>query len=944
MPLEEKLKKPCAAVMDRLRAPWIRWSTILLGLVLAGASIYYTAAHLKVETSRKDLISSNQKLIKRTDLIDRAFGGRDGLVVLVENTNRSQSVRFANELAKELRRYPDRFPDLFYRLDVNSFKPWALLYPGIDDLLKIKNNLAGQKKLLGRLVAEPRLTTFYGLVNEQIAQVMIGTAFTGFLHEEQTEELPDVSLLNATLRELRLSLSAYHPYVSPFGSLFPGGIGDLSEQGYFFTDNDRFLMFLVTSRSGGYTTNTEDLDLLRKVLSLVQTRFPGIKAGVTGPDALQADEMSSAMRDITLATWLSLMGQFGLLVIFLRALRRPLVEVFCLIIGLCWTFGMVTLVVGHLNLLSIIFAPLMLGLAIDYGIHWFARLEEEDAVNQYRCTPEAVSCAYRQTLPGITYAALAAMVSFLPLAFVNFKGLRELGLILTLGLLIMVLATLILAPSLVLVFERCLSTGRPHQCPGEPPAFLHLKWRHPGWVVAAGATIICLGLYCLLFHAHFDLNPLHLQNPKVDSVIWEMRLLKESKYSTSFGAMTANSVQDLEAKTEALKKLSTVSHVESVLSFLPADVKKKRPIIKDIQSDLAGIEIPATRKGTSDPQRLASLLSRINFKMDEASKSLEEKQAATKGQIEETHALINKIIPLLDSRQNPQVMARLSDFEWHFFADLHDKWNLLRNYEKSALESPPMTLQDLPQQVRERFIGDGGYLIRAFPAQDIWDFPPLKRFVKSLWSVDPNAVGDPVLLYVFTLGFRNSILWATGIAVVAIAGLLAIFYRSLAMAMLALIPLWVGTGLTLILVWLLHIPFNQANVLFLPLVLGEGIEFGIIILTRWQQESTARAITLPASTAKGVALAALTTTVGFGSLMISSHQGTFSLGLLATVGSLCVLSASLSVLPAFLNLVEKGWKPDLTRFYSLLGGPARDTYNRARSEAKFHGTTGPKQA
>ncbi|MHB9071931.1 MAG: MMPL family transporter [Desulfobaccales bacterium] len=303
--------------------------------------------------------------------------------------------------------------------------------------------------------------------------------------------------------------------------------------------------------------------------------------------------------------------------------------------------------------------------------------------------------------------------------------------------------------------------------------------------------------------------------------------------------------------------------------------------------------------------------------MDEAAKSLEKEKAATKKQIEETHLLINKILPLLDSGRNPQAGVRLADFESHFFADLHDKWRLLQGYEESALTSPPMTLEDLPQPVRERFISEGTYLIRAFASQDIWDFAPLKKFVESLWRVDPDAVGDPVLLYVFTQGFRNSILWATGIAVVAIALLLALFYRSVAMAMLALIPLWVGTALTLILTWLINLPFNQANVLFLPLILGGGVEFGIIILTRWQLEKTARAITLPASTAKGVALAALTTTVGFGSLMVSNHRGTFSLGLLATVGSLCVLLASLSVLPAFLHLLEKRLKPVPTLFHSL---------------------------
>jgi predicted RND superfamily exporter protein len=105
--------------------------------------------------------------------------------------------------------------------------------------------------------------------------------------------------------------------------------------------------------------------------------------------------------------------------------------------------------------------------------------------------------------------------------------------------------------------------------------------------------------------------------------------------------------------------------------------------------------------------------------------------------------------------------------------------------------------------------------------------------------------------------------------------------------------------------WLLEVPFNQANVLFLPLILGEAVEYGIIILVRWQQEKSARVITLPAGTAKGVLLAALTTAVGFGSLMISGHQGTFSLGLLSTVGSLSVLLAALSILPALLRLVRE---------------------------------------
>ncbi len=893
---------------------------ILMGLVLGLLSIYYAKSHLTIQTSTKNLISSNQRLIKLSEKMDRAFGGRDGLAVVVENVEKPRSIAFAEALAAELRRYPDHFTDLFYRLDPQAFKPWALFFLPRNDLKDLQKNLMGQQELLASLVRDPRLVTFYSLVNRQIAQATITHLFTGFLEVQKEGELPDVTLLNATLEQLARQLEGKQPFISPFKAYFPQGISDLSEEGYFFTPNDRFLMFMVTQKPGGFPESEENLALLRQIIDRLRTRFPGLKAGVTGPDALDVDQMSGSLKDVTLATWISLMGQLGLLFLFLRSMKRPLVEVICLIVGLCWVFGMVTLVVGHLNLLSVVFVPLMLGLSIDYGIHWFCRLEEEESVNQRRCTPEALSCSFRQTLPGIACAGLAAMFSFLPLAFVNFKGLSELGIILTLGIIIMLLATLVMGPCLVFATQKCVSTGVPHICPGEPKPFLRLQWTRPGIIVALGALIISLGLFSL-YHVRFDLNPLHLQNPQAQSVVWELKLMEESKYSTTFGALSASSLAQLQEKSGVLKELPTIAHVESVLSFLPSHPQEKRPILEALEPILTSLEFPPALSSFSNPQDVAAILSRINFKMDEAAKHLEKKQAATKKQIEETHRLINSIVPQLNPDSNPGVISRLRDFERQFFADLHDKWNLLRGYEKSALTSPPMTPADLPQAVQERFIHQETYLIQAFPSQDIWDFAPLKRFVDSLWKVDPDAVGDPVLLYVFTTDFRNSILWASAIAVALIVAMLAIFYRRLKMAMLALIPLWTGASLTLFLMWLSNLPFNQANVLFLPLILGEGIEFGIIILTRWQLEKVARDITLPASTAKGVALAALTTTVGFGSLMISGDRGTFSLGLLATIGSLSVLLSSLSILPAVLNLTGKRLKRCPILFYSLLGSP-----------------------
>lgn len=887
-------------------------------MLLAGLAVYYTFHSLTIRTSRNDLVASDRRLLQLTSQMDRAFGGRDGLVVVVENGHPEVTTKFADALAAELRRYPDRFPELFYRLDPESFTRWALLYLDTNDLIKLKDNLVGQKNLLSGLAADPGLMTFYRLVNEQMTRAMIGNLFTGFLAEEKGQGLPDLSLLNASLKELRLSLEGNHPYVSPLKALFPKELSDFSQEGYFFTENDKFLMFLVTPQPDGYSTIHEDVKLLRDAVARVKDRFPEIQAGVTGPDALQSDELSSAMKDVTLATWLSLVSQMILLIVFLRSLKRTWVEGMALIIGLCWTFGLVTLVVGHLNILSLVFAPLMLGLTIDYGIHWFCRLEEEEA-GQERCSTETLARTFRRSAPGIIYAGLAATVSFLPLALVSFKGLAELGLILTMGVLVMLVATLLLVPALVMVSEGCAPAEIPEDCPASPSPFLHLHWTHRRLIVALGVLITALGGVCLL-QVPFDLNPLHLQNPKTESVVWEYKLLEGSKYSTSYGALATATLEELEARSEALKKLPTVSHVESVLSFLPAKMGEKRRILTEMEPVLNSVNFAGATARPANPKELAAILGRINFKVDEAAKNLEQEEAATKQQVEETHQLINKIIPLLNVL-NPQAAARLADFNRDFGADLKDKWDLLRGYAKSALDSAPPTQANLPRPVLDRFISSQGtYLLRVFPSQDIWNFEPLKLFVKSLWSVDPNAVGDPVLLYVFTKGFRNSVLFAAGIALVAIATMLVILFRSLKLALLAFIPLVVGTGLTLILMWVLNLSFNQANVLFLPLILGEGIEFGIIILTRWQMEESARAIALPASTAKGVALAALTTTVGFGSLMVSGHRGTFSLGLLATVGSLSVLVASLSILPAFLRLWEKDYapgQPSVAQYLSL---------------------------
>jgi len=887
----DKFARCCRVLLKALNRG--AWGVILVSLALAALSVYYSFHHLSFRTKRSDLVASDQRLIRLGENLDKDFGSRDDLVVVVENGHPTQAKAFAEALAVELKKHPQDFLEIFYRIQPETLKKWALLYLEAKQLQDIKTKLQEHQPLLRAMAAGPTLTGFFKGVNEEFTGAMLGELFTGFLKEDQEKEkIPDLTLLIGTLRQLQQSLEGSpQPFTSPLAAFFPKGLEDLSQEGYFLTENDKYLLFLVTPRKDTFTRGSHSVSLLREIVAEVKKGFPGLEAGVTGPLALEADEMGSAMADIALATWLSLATQMLLLILFLRSLRRTLVQGLVLVVGLCWTYALVTLTIGHLNLLSIIFAPLMLGLTIDYGIHWLCRLEEEQAI-QGKSNGNTMTCTMRRAAPGIIYAALAAAASFVPLTLTGFQGLAELGLILTLGVLLMLVATLTLLPSLVIVTERFRSAEKAQDCPGAPRPFLSLSWRRPGLIIGLGLIFTALGGVSLLM-VKFDLNPLHLQNQKTESVTWELKLLKDSRYSTSYGAMTAGSLEELKAKSQALKVLPTVSHVESILSFLPDQEDAKRQMLASLAPVFQKVAFSSNPARFSDPQDLATVLGHIHFKL---ARALESDHHLA--QVKEAETLLARILPLLHQAQ-PQTGARLAAFEKKFFQDVRDKWQILRD----GVTAPLPRVQDLPQEVRNRFVSPKGiFLLRAFSSQDIWDPKPLGTFVQDLHRVDPDVVGDPVFLYVFTQAFRNACLWAAGLGLVVITFMLWGVFRSLKLTLLALLPLFVGTGWTLNLMWLLGLPFNQANVLFLPLILGEGIEFGIIILVRWQMEESARVITLPASTAKGVLLAALTTTVGFGSLMVSGHQGTFSLGLLATVGSLSVLAASLSVLPAVLRL------------------------------------------
>lgn len=877
--------------------------TLLVAVTLAVVSVSYTAWNLQFQTSQMELISPEHRLVQLSEAIDQ-FEDLDTFVVAIENHDTSRSLDFLHALAPVLEADHENYIQVFSRIDPKLFRPWALLYLEREDLLTLRRNIQEHRNLIENLAQSPSLTNFFRQINNEMASRMVGELFTGFLDQNSSsrdKEPYDLDFLIRTLREMKDWLDGDKPLSFSWESFLTKISWDrASEEGYFWTENKRYLLLFVTPTKihKSFAKARHSLTALRKTIAWVQRDFPGLKVGVTGQEALNADEMGGALHDMGIATLLSLVGLAILLVLFWRGFRRPLLEMIVLLVALSLTFGLTTLFIGHLNILSVSFTPMLLGLGIDYGVHWFARYQEEQQ-GQSALKKKALETTMIRLGPGILLAGLSAALSFFPLALSGFKGLVELGIICSIGMVMATITTLCLLPALILMFDKLRNR---RQIPTAPAKINPLLKLTQGWSLVL-LILMVIGLGFSLWEGgrvKFDLNMLRLQSKRAESVLWEKKLVEGSRHPSMYGVILSHSFEEIEEKMMSLEALPTVSEVQSVKSFLPSQQKEKIDLLRQMKPFLSGIGPLRSLGNPVNLSELDNVFGRIRFKMLDSNSSQWDVSKPLEKQMKQVRALIDQLRQRFHSMERSRLLNALQTFEKTLIHDLNDKLDLLR----TNVNTKPIQLGDLPESVLQRFVGkDQLYLIRVFPAQNIWEPDLLGKFVHDLRTIDPDAIGDPVTLYVFTKAFREACIKAALYAAVFISILLLIIFRSFTSTLMAMMPLVVGTTWTFGLIHLVRVDLNLANSIFLPLVVGAGVEYGIIIVQRWRQRSGPEDAVLPFSTGTGVILAGLTTTVGFGSLTISEHQGIHSLGLLTTIGSLSVLAAAVIFLPALLQLV-----------------------------------------
>jgi hypothetical protein len=560
-------------------------------------------------------------------------------------------------------------------------------------------------------------------------------------------------------------------------------------------------------------------------------------------------------------------------------------------VGLIWTAGFTAAAIGHLNMISVCFAVLFIGLGVDFGIHLCIRYRELLASGLEH--PDALRETARDVGSSIFLCAITTAIGFFAFVPTDFVGVAELGLISGTGMFISLFCTLTLLPALLSL--RPLPVGRGYAV-GQSwsnASLANLPLRHPR-AIRITALVMGIGAILLLPKARFDNNPLNVRDPSSESVRTFNELLEKGASSPWSLNAIAPSLESAQLLAERLAALDVVERVVTVSDYVPTDQENKLGIIEDVAMFVAPLPGP----DGVDP--LPSLAEQVEA-LDDLYRELGRLQDS--GEHSELVASASRLRPALDLylrrlEASPDPTREIEVLQSSMLGSLPEQLRIL----DAALSAGHVTLEKLPDAILERMItADGRVRIQIFPRDDLNDHAALAAFVDGVKTIAPEVAGSASEILESGRSVVRALTQAMLSAFVAITLFLLILWRRVDDTALVLIPLLLASALTVAAAVLADIPFNFADVIVLPLLLGIGVDSGIHLVHRVRVVADGEMNLLATSTARAVTYSALTTIASFGSLGLATHLGLATLGRLLTIGVGFTLVCNLIVLPALIR-------------------------------------------
>lgn len=894
--LARALGRLTAAILRR--PSWFLWPQVLLFLLCIGVTVKY----LRFETDRNNLVGGNQRYHHNFLDFQKEFPQQDDLVVVVESENIEKNRQFVERLGARLEAETNLFKDVFYKGDLAMMGNKALLFVPEKDLAGLRDTLKDDLPFIHKFSQTTNLVSFFELVNTQFRTAKRET------NAQNNALLKSLPALERILQQAHESLERSGAPPSPgVTALF--STGDEAAAGTYITFNHGKI-FLVTTHAPNHNLGNAAVERIRELVQQTRLEVTGVNAGLTGESVLEHDEMLQSQKDTTVAGIVSLVLCALIFIYGYNETGRPIKAIICLLLGLAYTFAFATVTVGHLNILTITFLPMLIGLAIDFGVHLITRYEEE--LRHGKTEAEALTKAMVFTGQGIFTGALTTAGAFAAMAFTDFKGIKEMGIICGGGLMVCLIPMLTLLPVLLLRGKQNVIDHTVRE--DDRRARIESYWLERPVLVTLVIVVISVAAAIEARKVFFDYNLLNMQSVDLPAVVYEQKLIDSADKSVLFGAVVADNLEEAVALEKKIRALTNVvADVESIAGFLHQDQGAKLQLISDIKATVAPLDFSVPDMRRVDIYTLSRTLYSFSGYLGAALEEISKTDATLARQLtslQKTVLELRRAMLAGDDTVLSEHVEKLGEYQTALFDDLRATFQTLQKQDDRA----PLRIEDLPPALRDRFVGvTGKFLLQVYPKKNVWQHENQKEFVATLRheldpqdSNRPNITGTPVQLLEYTTLLKDSYITAAWYSLGAIAVMVFFHFRSVPAVILSLIPVGLGTLWLVGLMGWNAVPFNPANIMTLPLVIGIGVTNGIHILNRYAEERTPGI--LARSTGKAVLVSGLTAIAGFGSLILAKHRGIHSLGYIMAVGIAMCMVAALTFLPALLNLIGR-WQP-----------------------------------
>jgi hopanoid biosynthesis associated RND transporter like protein HpnN len=836
--------------------------TLLAGLVLAVASGFYTANHFAINTDINTLISSKLDWRQRDQQFDGAFDRDNTVLGVVEAPTPELTTQAAAALLEKLKGDTKNFVSMQPLGSGEFFEKNGLLFLPTAEVGQLTGQLESGAPLIEIMAGDPSIRGLTGALETGLAGIKRGevkldnTARPFNMVAQTVEDILNKGTANFSWREL----TSDKP----------------------LTDSDRraFIEFKPVLDFNALEPGKDATDAIRQAAAALD--FPGkyqARVRLTGPVPIANEEYATVQEGaiingigtvvvVLFILWLALHSSKIIFAVFVN-----------LFIGLSMTTAVGLMMVNSFNLLSIAFAVLFVGIGVDFGIQYSVRYRSERFKNDN--LNEALEEAARRAAVPLSLAAMATAAGFLCFLPTDYKGIAELGEIAGAGMLIAFFSSITVLPALL----RLLNP------PGEKEAvgyaflapvdrFLE-DYRIP---IVVGTLALVIAGTPLLYFMKFDFNPMNLRNPKAESIATYLDLRKDPNTGASAINVLTNSEADARKIEAKLEKLPEVLRVQWLDSFVPEDQQPKLALI----AKAARVVGPALNPDSidappSDQENVDSLKSSV------ASLRRTAGDGKSPGAIA-SRRLADALEKLANSTEATRNKAQ---------AIFVEPLKIMFDQLKLSLQAQPVTLKDLPPELVNAWKAKNGLLrVEALPKGDPNDNDNLRNFATAVLAAEPTAIGGPVSILKSGDTIVEAFIHAGIYALVVISLLLWITLRRITDVLMTLVPLLVAGAVTLEICVLIKLPLNFANIVALPLLLGIGVAFKIYYVTAWR---SGRTNLLQTSLTRAIFFSALTTATAFGSLWLSSHPGTSSMGKLLALSLVTTLAAVLLFQPALMG-------------------------------------------